>query len=72
MGKRDYVECSDPKRYQRVMLLEKDLIEKGWNVDNILRQLLNSKTNNSELKKCFGYYYKYTFSNTIGHIYPKE
>ena len=54
------------------MLLEKDLKEKGWNVDTILKQLLNSKTNYSELKKCFGYYYEYTFSNTIGHIYPKE
>lgn len=72
MGNRDYVKCNDPKRYQRAMLLEKDLKEKGWNVDNVLKQLLNSKTNYSELKKCFGYYYEYTFSNTIGHIYPKE
>ncbi len=72
MGNRDYVKSNDSKRYQRAILLEKDLKEKGWNVDNVLKQLLNSSKNHSELRKCFGYYYEYTFSNTIGHIYPKE
>ena len=72
MGNKDYVKSDDRKRYQRAILLEKDLKEKGWNVDNVLKQLLNSSTNYSKLRKCFGYYYEYTFSNTIGHIYPKE
>ncbi len=72
MGKRDYVACNDKTRYQRAKSLEKELKKKGWNVDEIIRKLLNSKTNREELQPCFGYYFEYEFSNTLGHIFPKN
>ena len=72
MGANDYVPSNDVNRYQRAFLLEKDLNEKGWNVNYIIKQLIHSGSNNSEIKKCFRYYFEYSFSNTIGYIYPRN
>ena len=72
MGTKDYVPSNDIHRYERTFLLEKDLKEKGWNVNYVIKQLIHSGNNNDEIKKCFGYYFEFPFSNTIGYIYPKN
>lgn len=61
-------------RMQRALMLEKELIDKGWDINCIINEFFHCgiDKNCQELKSCFAYYYENEFSNSPGHIRFKK
>ena len=59
-------------RTTRAIELEKELITKGWDIQELASEFIHCKNDQTELKKCFAYYIANEFSNTAGHIIPKK
>lgn len=72
-GRKQYIrKTKGAVRTTRAIELEKELITKGWNIQELANEFIHCKNDQTELKKCFAYYIANEFSNAGGHIIPKK
>ena len=72
-GRKQYIrKTKGAVRTTRAIELEKELITKGWNIQELANEFIHCKNDQTELKKCFAYYIANEFSNARGHIIPKK